>query len=60
MDTNGDRNGDFSLMAMTNVEAGSYEVSKVSTPSHKHNIFNKYPDACSFFQVDKSNKAQPC
>ncbi|XP_017290715.1 atrial natriuretic peptide receptor 3 [Kryptolebias marmoratus] len=26
MDINGDRNGDFSLMAMTNVEAGSYEV----------------------------------
>lgn len=27
MDANGDRNGDFSLMAMTNVEAGTYEVS---------------------------------
>ncbi|XP_038558736.1 atrial natriuretic peptide receptor 3 isoform X2 [Micropterus salmoides] len=26
MDVNGDRNGDFSLMAMTNVEAGTYEV----------------------------------
>lgn len=26
MDANGDRNGDFSLMAMTNVEAGTYEV----------------------------------
>uniref|UniRef100_A0A8C6M7X2 Natriuretic peptide receptor 3 n=1 Tax=Nothobranchius furzeri TaxID=105023 RepID=A0A8C6M7X2_NOTFU len=26
IDVNGDRNGDFSLMAMTNVEAGSYEV----------------------------------
>ncbi|KAM3610908.1 uncharacterized protein V6R79_010497 [Siganus canaliculatus] len=26
MDGNGDRNGDFSLMAMTNVEAGTYEV----------------------------------
>uniref|UniRef100_A0A3Q1GG49 Natriuretic peptide receptor 3 n=2 Tax=Acanthochromis polyacanthus TaxID=80966 RepID=A0A3Q1GG49_9TELE len=26
MDVNGDRNGDFSLMAMTNVEAGAYEV----------------------------------
>ncbi|XP_026199290.1 atrial natriuretic peptide receptor 3 [Anabas testudineus] len=26
MDVNGDRNGDFSLMAMTNFEAGSYEV----------------------------------
>ncbi|XP_040898801.1 atrial natriuretic peptide receptor 3 [Toxotes jaculatrix] len=26
MDFNGDRNGDFSLMAMTNVEAGTYEV----------------------------------
>lgn len=45
MDANGDRNGDFSLIAMTNVEAGSYEVSKISTSSHKHNIFNKYPDA---------------
>lgn len=26
MDVNGDRNGDFSLMAMTNVETGAYEV----------------------------------
>ncbi|KAM4577149.1 atrial natriuretic peptide receptor 3 [Odontesthes bonariensis] len=26
MDINGDRNGDFSLMAMTNVEEGTYEV----------------------------------
>ncbi|KAF3851621.1 hypothetical protein F7725_013393 [Dissostichus mawsoni] len=26
MDVNGDRNGDFSLMAMTNVDAGTYEV----------------------------------
>lgn len=26
MDGNGDRHGDFSLMAMTNVEAGTYEV----------------------------------
>ncbi|XP_067458168.1 atrial natriuretic peptide receptor 3 [Thunnus thynnus] len=26
IDVNGDRNGDFSLMAMTNVEAGTYEV----------------------------------
>uniref|UniRef100_A0A8D3DZG0 Natriuretic peptide receptor 3 n=1 Tax=Scophthalmus maximus TaxID=52904 RepID=A0A8D3DZG0_SCOMX len=26
MDVNGDRNGDFSLMSMTNVEAGTYEV----------------------------------
>ncbi|XP_074527348.1 atrial natriuretic peptide receptor 3 [Halichoeres trimaculatus] len=26
MDANGDRNGDFSLMAMTNAEAGTYEV----------------------------------
>ncbi|XP_057688922.1 atrial natriuretic peptide receptor 3 isoform X2 [Corythoichthys intestinalis] len=26
MDDNGDRNGDFSLMAMTNVNAGTYEV----------------------------------
>uniref|UniRef100_G3NIG4 Receptor ligand binding region domain-containing protein n=1 Tax=Gasterosteus aculeatus aculeatus TaxID=481459 RepID=G3NIG4_GASAC len=26
IDANGDRNGDFSLMAMTNVEAGTYEV----------------------------------
>ncbi|XP_041644000.1 atrial natriuretic peptide receptor 3 [Cheilinus undulatus] len=26
MDANGDRNGDFSLMAMTNTETGSYEV----------------------------------
>ncbi|XP_068594654.1 atrial natriuretic peptide receptor 3 [Brachionichthys hirsutus] len=26
IDDNGDRNGDFSLMAMTNVEAGTYEV----------------------------------
>ncbi|XP_020486704.1 atrial natriuretic peptide receptor 3 [Labrus bergylta] len=26
MDANGDRNGDFSLMSMTNVEAGTYEV----------------------------------
>ncbi|XP_047448576.1 atrial natriuretic peptide receptor 3 isoform X3 [Mugil cephalus] len=26
MDVNGDRNGDFSLMAMTDVEAGTYEV----------------------------------
>uniref|UniRef100_A0A667Y947 Natriuretic peptide receptor 3 n=1 Tax=Myripristis murdjan TaxID=586833 RepID=A0A667Y947_9TELE len=26
MDGNGDRNGDFSLMVMTNVEAGTYEV----------------------------------
>ncbi|XP_029961004.1 atrial natriuretic peptide receptor 3 [Salarias fasciatus] len=26
MDDNGDRNGDFSLMAMTDVEAGTYEV----------------------------------
>ncbi|XP_036952806.1 atrial natriuretic peptide receptor 3 [Acanthopagrus latus] len=26
MDDNGDRNGDFSLMTMTNVEAGTYEV----------------------------------
>ncbi|XP_028989178.1 atrial natriuretic peptide receptor 3 isoform X2 [Betta splendens] len=26
MDVNGDRNGDFSLMAMTNVEAGTYEA----------------------------------
>lgn len=26
MDANGDRNGDFSLMAMTNVETGMYEV----------------------------------
>uniref|UniRef100_UPI0037E9290C atrial natriuretic peptide receptor 3 n=1 Tax=Semicossyphus pulcher TaxID=241346 RepID=UPI0037E9290C len=26
MDGNGDRNGDFSLMAMTDVEAGTYEV----------------------------------
>ncbi|XP_035513673.1 atrial natriuretic peptide receptor 3 [Morone saxatilis] len=26
MDENGDRNGDFSLMAMTDVEAGTYEV----------------------------------
>ncbi|KAM8865936.1 atrial natriuretic peptide receptor 3 [Synchiropus picturatus] len=26
MDVNGDRNGDFSLMAMTNTEAGTYEV----------------------------------
>ncbi|KAM9392180.1 atrial natriuretic peptide receptor 3 [Pholidichthys leucotaenia] len=26
MDLNGDRNGDFSLMAMTNVETGTYEV----------------------------------
>lgn len=28
IDANGDRNGDFSLMAMTNVEAGTYEVRK--------------------------------
>nr|XP_057927765.1 atrial natriuretic peptide receptor 3 [Doryrhamphus excisus] len=26
MDVNGDRNGDFSLMAMTNVDTGTYEV----------------------------------
>lgn len=26
MDVNGDREGDFSLMSMTNVEAGTYEV----------------------------------
>ena len=26
MDVNGDRNGDFSLMAMTDVKAGTYEV----------------------------------
>lgn len=26
MDVNGDRNGDFSLMAMTDVNAGTYEV----------------------------------
>lgn len=26
MDVNGDRNGDFSLMAMTNVKEGTYEV----------------------------------
>lgn len=26
MDVNGDRNGDFSLMAMTNIEAGTFEV----------------------------------
>ena len=29
MDINGDRIGDFSLMAMTNVEAGTYEVSSI-------------------------------
>jgi len=36
MDVNGDRNGDFSLMAMTNVEAGTYEVRRnynMVTPS---------------------------
>lgn len=26
IDINGDRNGDFSLMSMTDVEAGTYEV----------------------------------
>uniref|UniRef100_A0A3B5Q3D7 Natriuretic peptide receptor 3 n=1 Tax=Xiphophorus maculatus TaxID=8083 RepID=A0A3B5Q3D7_XIPMA len=29
IDVNGDRVGDFSLMAMTNIEAGSYEVIKI-------------------------------
>lgn len=33
MDVNGDRNGDFSLMAMTNVEEGTYEVRRSKFPT---------------------------
>lgn len=34
IDSNGDRNGDFSLMSMTDVEAGTYEVSTILVMDH--------------------------
>lgn len=49
IDTNGDRNGDFSVMAMTDVEAGTFEVNQLwrqHPPSLKHVL-----KSCSDFQV---------
>lgn len=42
IDANGDRVGDFSLMAITNSEAGSYEVSKIPKEPYK----SKLPCQC--------------
>uniref|UniRef100_A0A3B4FGH8 Natriuretic peptide receptor 3 n=1 Tax=Pundamilia nyererei TaxID=303518 RepID=A0A3B4FGH8_9CICH len=40
IDANGDRNGDFSLMTMINVEAGTYEVRRSSKISNRLHIGN--------------------
>lgn len=40
IDANGDRNGDFSLMTMINVEAGTYEVRRSSKISNRLRIGN--------------------